>query len=125
MSDVQELEQKYKIDSGDIAPFAVETMLTAEEYEENVTKHLLSFSQRDIVGTTLQERMTKTVGRMMELIEVMGLPDKQEKAAKDNVKRVLWGFVDEFVGITLKALSKKCDNGCDGLSSCCDKCPIG
>lgn len=44
--------------------------------------------------TNMGHHMNVTVGRIMEMIEIAGLPETQSVALKRRIKLELWGFVD-------------------------------
>ena len=39
---------------------------------------------------TSEEAINNTIGRILTLIDTVGLPEKQEKALKDQLKRLIW-----------------------------------
>ena len=39
---------------------------------------------------TSEEALNNTIGRILTLIDTVGLPERQEKALKDQIKRLIW-----------------------------------
>lgn len=101
---------------------------TPEEVEENVKDVVLSAVQFFNVEMSLRNTMTGAVGECMQLIEMLGLPSKQEDALKGNIKKVIWSRVQKFIDGQSELSGvlpqyKKCRFGHDGREAVCSECP--
>lgn len=57
---------------------------------------------------------TRCVGLMMETIEILGLPPKQEEAVKNQIKKAFYATMDEELYKTLQAFSPEYKEYMDG-----------
>lgn len=92
MSELEMLEKKMSLPT----PECEKVEMTAEEIELNCAPFRLTFQQFETVSMTTKNRITSAVGQVMQLIEMLGLQENQEKATKDNIKRVLWKTAEEI-----------------------------
>lgn len=109
-------------------PLAEAIELTDKEYEENTMDLLLSEAQFFNIELSLRHNITAVIGECMQLIEMLGLPIKQEGALKGNIKKSIWGHVQSFIDQQAKLSGiepdyRKCKNGCDGVKTGCSDCP--
>lgn len=78
-------------------PLSEDIILTKEEYEENTRDLVLSEVQFFNIELSLRHQVSSAIGECMQLIEMLGLPPKQELALKGNIKKSIWSNIQSFI----------------------------
>lgn len=89
-----------KIENRDSVPTIVSDM---EEY--------LTDKQAGAVEQLVNETTNKVVGAVMQVIEMLGLPEKQEHAFKSSVKEKIWEGYKHQVNLLYETFTGKMESG--------------
>ena len=78
-------------------PDTINIQLSDDEKKINIEPIKLSDQQFFNIELSLRSRVTRIVGKSMQMIEMIGLPPKQEKAVKDNLKNMIWNEISDWI----------------------------